>query len=79
MLLLAQEIEGEKEREREREREREKAQRTEESGTNANSGGESAPTIADISENKKEETMTDVRGHAGGPQDGEGDVKMEDR
>lgn len=76
VLLLAQEIEAEKEREREREREKEKAQKTDESGTNANSGGESALMMT---EDKKEENMTDVRSNAGVPQDGEGDVKMEDR
>lgn len=67
VLLLAHEIEGEKEREREREREKEKAQKTEEN---------SAPAT---SEDKKEEAMADVKSQAGGAQDGEGDVKMEDR
>lgn len=79
VLLLAQEIDAEKEREREREREKEKAQKMDESGTNANSGGESALMGADMSEDKKEENMTDARSNTGVPQDGEGDVKMEDR
>lgn len=68
MLLLAQEIEAEKEREREREREKEKAQKTDESGTNTNSGGDSALMA-----------VMDVKSNTGVPQDGEGDVKMEDR
>ena len=78
MLLLAQEIEAEKEREREREREKEKAQKTDESGTNANAGGESTPMAADVSEDKKEESMTDVTSNTA-PPDGEEDARMEDR
>lgn len=67
VLLLAQEIETEKEREREREREKERTQKMDESGT------------TDMSEDKKEDRMTDVKSNMGVPRDGEGDAKTEDR
>jgi hypothetical protein len=79
VLLLAQEIEAEKEREREREKEKEKAQKTDESGTNANAGGESAPMATDGSGEKKEQNMLDVTSSTGAPPDGEEDARMEDR